>query len=184
MPGLREAQVLRLTSRVKQWDKDIERLAESCTQIAPLYRALQALRGVATIVAATIAAEIGDLPRFSSPSKLMSYLGLAPSERSSGPKVSRGSITKAGNPHVRWKLIQAAWQYRHRPAMSRVLRMRNEEQPKRIRDIAWKAQKRLNQRYWSMTARGKRVQVTIVAIARELCGFIWAIGQEVPKPTA
>ena len=177
------AEVLRLTTRVKQWDTDIERFAEACEQLAPLYRALQSLRGVATIVAATVAAEIGDLRRFSSPSKLMSYLGLAPSERSSGPRVSRGSITKAGNPHVRWKLVQAAWQYRHRPAMSRTLRVRNEEQPKRVRDIAWKAQKRLHQRYWQMTARGKRVQLTIVAIARELCGFIWAIGQEIPKPT-
>jgi transposase len=139
---------------------------------------------VHTIVAATIVAEIGDLRRFGSASKLMSYLGLVPSEHSSGRRVSRGSITKTGNPHVRWKLVQAAWQYRHRPAMTVVLTKRNKDLPQEVQDIAWKAQKRLNQRYRAMNARGKRVQVTVTAIARELCGFIWAIGQAVPAVPA
>jgi len=174
-------EVRRLTSRVKEWDSDVVRFAEACAPIAPLYYALQALKGVATIVAATIAAEIGDLRRFPSASKFMGYLGLAPSERSSGSEVSRGSITKAGNPHVRWKLVQAAWQYRHRPAMTTILKRRNEGLPKRVTDIAWKAQKRLHRKYWSMTSRGKRVQTAVVAVARELSGFIWAIGQEIPR---
>lgn len=173
-------EVVRISERVKCWDDDVAKFAEQCTSTFDLYKALQSLKGVGTIVAATIVAEIGDLQRFSSASKLMSYLGLVPSERSSGPRVSRGSITKTGNPHVRWKLIQAAWQYRHRPAMTTILKRRNQGLPQAVQDIAWKAQKRLNQRYRSMSSRGKRVQLTVTAIARELCGFIWAIGQVIP----
>lgn len=174
-------EVHRRTSRVNEWDHLVEEFAEGCESIAPLYRSLQALRGVRTIVAATLAAELGDLRRFPTPSRLMSYLGLAPSESSSGPRVSRGSITKAGNPHVRWKLVQAAWQYRHRPAMTRPLKRRIEGLPKAIVDVSWKAQQRLSRKYRTMTSRGKRPQTTVVAVARELCGFIWAIGQLVPQ---
>jgi transposase len=131
-------------------------------------------------VAATVVAEVGDLRRFPSASKLMGYLGLVPSEHSSGPHISRGSITKAGNPHVRWKLVEAAWSCRHRPAMSVLLERRSKGLPQEVRDIAWKAQKRLHKRYWAMTSRGKRAQTAVVAMARELAGFIWAIGQVVP----
>ena len=177
-------EVHRLTTRVKEWDKSVEHFAEACGAWAPLYHALQAMKGIGTIVAATLVAEIGDLKRFPSASKLMSYLGLTPSERSSGPRVSRGAITKAGNPHVRWKLIQAAWQYRHRPAMTTVLKRRNQGVPQPIQDIAWKAQKRLHRRFRQMLARHKRVQLTVVAVARELCGFIWAIGQEIQRLSA
>lgn len=174
-------EVHRLSTRVKEWDHSVEKFAQECRSTAPLYHALQAMKGISTIVAATLVAEIGDFKRFPSASKLMSFLGLTPSERSSGPKVSRGAITKAGNPHVRWKLIQAAWHYRHRPAMTVVLKRRSREVPQPIQDIAWKAQKRLHRRYQQMIARHKRVQVTVVAVARELCGFIWAIGQQVQK---
>lgn len=114
-------------------------------------------------------------------SRLMSYVGLVPSERSSGPKTRRGSITKAGNPHVRWKLIEAAWHARHRPAHSIKLRRRQVGVPQDVIDIAWKAQKRLHQRYRAMTGRGKRAQTTVVALARELVGFVWAIGQIAPQ---
>jgi len=177
-------EVLRLTARLVEATERVEHFAEHSTRCAPLYRALQAMRGVGPVVAATIAAELGDLRRFPSASKLMSYVGLVPSERSSGPKVSRGSITKAGNPHVRWKLIQSAWLYRHRPAVSEGLERRSKGVPQEIRDIAWKAQKRLHKRYRSMASRGKRPQTTIVAVARELLGFIWAVGQVVEPPSA
>lgn len=177
-------EVHRLDTRVKSWDEDVNRFAESSTRGVALYRALQALKGVSTIVAATILAEIGDLRRFARAAHLMGYLGLSPSEHSSGPKVSRGSITKAGNIHVRWKLVQAAWQYRHRPAMTRALKERQEGLPSKVCDIAWSAQKRLHQKYLTMSMRGKRQQITVVAIARELCGFIWAVGQEVPLEKA
>lgn len=177
-------EVVRLEDRVKGWDADVARFAESCKPTLDLYRALQALKGVSTIVAATLVAEIGDLRRFARASHLMSYLGLSPSEHSSGPKVSRGAITKAGNTHVRYKLVQAAWNYRHRAAMTRTLKERQDGLPKSVCDIAWQAQKRLNRKYSVMIARGKRPQTTIVAVARELCGFIWAIGQEVPPVRA
>jgi transposase len=170
-------EVDRRTVRVKGWDQDVARFAEACPSGVDLYRALQALKGVSTIVAATLVAEIGDLRRFPSASHLMGFLGLAPSEHSSGSKMSRGAITKAGNTHVRYKLVQAAWNYRHRPAMTRSLKERQNGLPAAVCDIAWKAQKRLHRKYTTMSSRGKRQQVTVVAVARELCGFIWAIGQ-------
>lgn len=175
-------EVRRLTARLGEATERVETFAEASVQCAPLYRALQAMRGVGTIVAATVVAELGDLRRFPSASKFMSYLGLTPSERSSGPRTSRGSITKAGNPHVRWKLIESAWLYRHRPAVTVRIERRSKGVPQEVRDIAWKAQKRLHKRYWAMTQRGKRAQTTVVAVARELAGFIWAVGQVVERP--
>ncbi len=169
------------SARVSQWDEDVARFAEECSIGAANYRAFQSLRGVSTVVSATLSAEIGDFRRFPTASRFMGYLGLAPSERSSGPKVSRGSITKAGNTHVRHKLIQAAWHYRHRPALTKTLKVRQEGLTKGVRDIAWRAQHRLNRKYRLMTARGKTPQVAIVAVARELSGFIWSIGQEVAR---
>ena len=177
-------EVERQTLRLADASERVETLAPKTKLCAVLYQWLQSMRGVGPIVAATVAAELGDLRRFRTPSQLMSYVGLVPSERSSGPKVARGSITKAGNPHVRWKLIESAWHSRHRPAMTTRLVRRSNGAPQAVRDIAWKAQKRLYKRYWAMTARGKRPQIAIVATARELCGFIWAIGQLVPQPSA
>ncbi|MGH7552302.1 MAG: IS110 family transposase [Longimicrobiales bacterium] len=176
------AEVRRLTARLAQGTGCVEHFAEAFESCRPLYRALQALRGVGPIVAATVVAEVADLRRFRSAAQFMSYLGLTPSERSSGPRTFRGSITKAGNPHVRWKLIESAWSYRHRPAQTVALERRCKDLPQGVRDIAWKAQKRLHKRYWAMTARGKRVQTVVVALARELAGFIWAVGQVVPRP--
>jgi transposase len=177
-------EVERQTQRLREATEQVEALAPKTQSCAVLYAWLQSIRGVGPIVAATIVAEIGDLRRFRTASRLMSYVGLVPSEHSSGPKVRRGAITKAGNPHVRWKLIEAAWHGRHRPALSIHLQRRSHDVPQEIRDIAWKAQKRLHKRYWSMTARGKRSQITVVAMARELCGFIWAIGQQAPRSAA
>ena len=177
-------EVLRRTDRIGEWDADVERFAEECSAARPYFRAFQAMRGVSTIVSATVASEVGDFARFPTASKFMGYLGLAPSEHSSGPKVARGSITKAGNTHVRHKLIQAAWHYRRRPAMTKTLEQRNEGLPQPVRDIAWRAQHRLNRKFIKMTGRGKSPQVTVVAVARELAGFLWSIGQEVKSATS
>ena len=176
-------EVVRQTQRLAEVSERVEELALKTKQCALLYLWLQSMRGVGPIVAATIATELGDLRRFATASQLMSYVGLVPSEYSSGPKVTRGSITKAGNSHVRWKLVESAWHSRHRPAMTKHLARRSEGVPQAVRDIAWKAQQRLHKRYKTMIARGKRPQVAIVATAREMCGFIWAIGQLVPQPS-
>lgn len=145
--------------------------------LAPIVEALQALRGVQLINAATIMVEIGDLRRFDSPRQLMGYLGLTPSERSTGDTVRRSGITKAGNGRVRRTLIEAAWSYRHLPRTSKLKHYVHEHVSPEVRDIAMKAQARLCGRYRALAARGKKLTVAITAIARELAGFIWAIGR-------
>jgi len=162
----------------------LERLTEQIRQLSaqwrmrPVVSALQSLRGVSLIVAVTTVAEIGDLKRFENPSELMSYLGLVPSEQSSGQKIKHGSITKTGNGHVRRVLVEAAWAYRLRPRVSRALLKRQQDLPQHICDIAWKAQLRLCSRFRHMWARGKAKPVIVTAIARELCGFMWAIANQ------
>ncbi len=151
---------------------------------APVVEALQALRGVAFVTAIGLVAELGDLTRFQHPRQLMAFIGLVPSEYSSGPSVSRGAITKTGNPHVRRLLAEAAWAYRSKPRVSRYRLPRHEQLPKVARDIAWKAQLRLTARFHRLVARGKPKPKVATAIARELTGFIWAIGQEVPPTSA
>ncbi len=153
-------------------------------QLFPVVQALQSMRGVSMIVAATTIAEIGDLKRFENPAELMSYLGLVPSESSSGQKIRRGSITKTGNGHVRRVLVEAAWAYRLPARVSRVLLKRQEDLPQSICDIAWKAQLRLCSRYRHLWAKGKVKQVIVTAIARELCAFMWAIANETKVPVA
>lgn len=150
----------------------------------PVIEALMALRGVSLLTATTIVAEIGDLKRFASAPQLMAYLGVVPSEHSSGGTKSRGGITKTGNGHVRRVLVEAAWTYRHPARKTAVLQRRAERAPEVVQDIAWKAQKRLCTRYHTMQARGKLKVQTCTAIARELAGFIWAIGQVMPQPAA
>lgn len=147
--------------------------------LGPLVNALCGLRGMHIISAVTIVATIGDFSRFETPRKLMAYLGLVPSEHSSGEKTRRGGITKTGNSEARRMLVEAAWSYRY-PA--RVAIHKSEilaKLPKNVRDIAWKAQTRLCARYRYMAAKGKKSTVVVTALARELLGFIWAIGQEV-----
>lgn len=147
--------------------------------MGPLVEALCGLRGMKLISAVTFVATIGDLSRFETPRQLMAYVGLVPSEHSSGSSIRRGGITKTGNNEARRMLVEAAWSYRY-PA--RVAIHKSEtlaELPKQVRDIAWKAQTRLCDRYRRMTARGKKSTVVVTAIARELSGFVWAIGQEV-----
>jgi transposase len=142
--------------------------------------ALQALRGIQFIVAVTTVAELGELSRFDNPRQLMQFLGRIPSEYSSAEKRRQGSITKAGNTHARRALVEGAWAYRYSAKVSRHLQLRLEKQPKIIQDISWKAQVRLCQRYRRLLARGKQAHQVVVAMARELVGFMRAIAKEVP----
>ncbi len=145
--------------------------------MGPVVAALQAMRGVALVVAVTIVAEVGEFRRFSHPRQLMAYLGLVPSEHSSGSSVRRGGITKAGNALARRVLIEGAWTYRMSARVSRKIHDRLEQLPPQIRDIAWKAQVRLCARYRRLAAAGKPKVVVTTAIAREMVGFIWAIAR-------
>ena len=150
--------------------------------LAPVVAALQTMRGMALVNAATLVAELGDLSRFANPRQLMAYLGLVPSEHSSGASIRRGGITKAGNSAARRLLIEAAWCYRFPARVSRDLRLRQEDQPKPIREIAWKGQVRLCARYRRLARTGKPANVVTAAIARELAGFVWAIARQVTIP--
>jgi transposase len=141
------------------------------------------MRGMALVNAATLTAELGDLSRFANPRQLMAYLGLVPSEHSSGASVRRGGITKAGNAAARRLLIEAAWSYRFPARLSRELRLRQESQPQLIRDIAWKGQLRLCARYRRLARTGKPANIVTTAIARELSGFVWAIARQVTVTT-
>jgi transposase len=175
---------------IDETERRVERLTEQLHQLVPTWRwapvveALQALRGVSFVTAVGLVAEVGDLRRFTHPRYLMAYLGLVPSEHSSGPSVRRGAITKAGNPHARRLLAEAAWAYHGIPRVSRRILARQATLPKPIRDIAWKAQLRLTGRFRRLVARGKAKPKVATAIARELTGFIWAIAREVPPPSA
>lgn len=166
-------------------ERRIARLTEHLRQLAPTWRwapvvaALQALRGVSFITAVALVAELGDLRRFAHPRELMAYVGLVPSEYSSGSRVRRGAITKAGNPHVRRLLAEAAWAYRGKPRIGRRHADRQDALPTAVCDIAWKAQLRLTTRFHRLVARGKATPKVATAVARELTGFIWAIAQEV-----
>jgi transposase len=147
--------------------------------LAPVVQALQALRGMALVAAATLVAEVGDVSRFANPRQLMAYLGLVPCEHSSGSTRRQGGITKAGNGAARRMLIEAAWSYRFPARISRDLLLRQEGLAKPIRDTAWKAQERLCRRYRKLARTGKPATVVTTAIARELAGFVWAIARQV-----
>lgn len=137
----------------------------------------QTLRGVKTITAMTIVTEVGDLRRFCGAPELMAATGLVPSEYSSGGKERRGAITKTGNAHLRRVLVEAAWHYRHRPVASKALRERRKGQPREVVAIAERADIRLHRKFHKLIYKGKRSTVAVTAVARELAGFIWAIGQ-------
>ena len=159
----------------------LERAIDAAVQTAPermreVIEALQALRGIALVSAVTIVAEVGELTRFGKPRQLMGYSGTVASEDSSGEQVRRGGITKTGNAHLRRIVIEAAWAYRHRPAVGAALRKRQAALDDEVKAIAWKAQHRLHARYRTLTARGKTKQHAVTAVGRELLGFIWAIG--------
>lgn len=142
---------------------------------APVIQALQTLRGIAEVTAVTLVAEIGQFSRFSNPRQLMSYAGLVPKEYSSGSSRWQGSITKTGNSQIRRSIVEVCWSYRHRPSLKGELLKRQEGQDPEAKRIAWKAQHRLHMKYHRISAKGKGGKVAVVAVARELLGFIWAI---------
>jgi len=167
----------------------IERLEAAIRQAADTWRwqsvvkALMSLRSVDFLTAMTLVAEIGDLRRFEHPRQLMNYLGLVPSEFSSGNSIQRGPITRTGNGRVRRLLIEAAWNYRHPARISPAIHARHDGLPTSVVEIAWKAQVRLCHRFRKLRLRGLHPNKTCAAIARELVGFIWDIGRQV-RPTA
>jgi transposase len=152
--------------------------------LAPVVLAMQALRGIALVAAATIVAELGDISRFSKAEQFMSYLGLVPSEASSGKRRQQGGITKAGNGAARRMLVEAAWSYRFPARISREQLLRQEQLAPPIRAIAGKAQERLCLQYRKLSRAGKPVNTVTTAIARQLAGFIWALAHEVSMPKA
>jgi transposase len=164
-------------TRVQRLD---QALADSIVgwRFEPVVAALQALRGVARVSAIGLVAEIGDLSRFAHPRQLMAYLGLVPSERSSGERVRRGSITKTGNAHARRLLTEAAWSYRHSARIGRDALQRQATLSQPVRQMAWKAQLRLTRRFASLNGRGVQPNKVCVAVARELAGFVWAVGMQ------
>ena len=183
------AQQIVFQESVRAVDQQVERvqrleavLAEHVPswRLYPVVQALQALRGVQDTVATIMVAEIGDLTRFDNPRQLAAFLGLIPSEYSSGERRRQGSITKAGNGHARRALIEGAWAYRFPAKVSVHIQKRLESLPKPIQDIGWKAQVRLCKRFRRLTARGKHPNVAVTAVARELAAFMWAIAREVP----
>lgn len=165
--------------RIERLTTQLRQLVEQ-SRLFPQIKALQSLRGISFIIAVTVIVELGDISRFEHPNQLMAYLGLISSEHSSGPKISRGSITKTGNGHVRKALVEAAQAYRLPARKSRTILKRQEGLPEQVRAISWKAQCRLCGRYRYLTAKGKAHNVAKVAVARELAAFTWAIVQEVP----
>jgi transposase len=154
-------------------------IAGAAPEIREVIAALQALRGVAQITAATIVAELGSLSRFESPRQLMGYSGLVASEHSSGNRIQRGSITKTGNAHLRRVIVEAAWAYQRRPWVGGYLKKRQQGLDQAIIDTAWKAQWRLHNRYKKFIAKGKNKPQVVTAVGRELLGFVWAIAVSV-----
>jgi transposase len=172
----------------RQAQERVDRLASAIIDAVPewslakIVTALMAVRGIDLVAAVTIMAELGDLSRFASPRELMAFLGLVPSESSTGDSVKRGGITKAGNRRARRILVESAWSYRYPPRISRDKLAKVAAAPEPVRAIAWKAQTRLSSRFRALIKRGKRPTIVATAIARELCGFIWAIHRAVTAP--
>lgn len=166
-------------ARVDRLTQELAHAVEQSPLAVPVH-ALQTLRGVSLIVAATMVAEIGRLQRFTHPKQLMAYVGLVPSEDSSGPSRRQGPITKTGNGHVRRMLVEASWAYRHAARNSAALRRRQAGQPEAVTAIAWRAQLRLCGRFRRLVGRGKVKPQVVTAIARELVAFMWEIDRAVP----
>lgn len=168
--------------RVTRLEHAIDQAIESApAEMRALIAGLQALRGIRRVSAATIVAEVGPVSRFPRPKQLMGYSGMVSSEDSTGSSVRRGAITKTGNAHLRRIVGEAAWAYQHRPAMSPLLKKRQEGLSEEVKEIAWRAQHRLCSRYRRLTVKGKLRQKVATAIGRELLGFIWAIGMQVER---
>lgn len=170
--------VKQLQGRVASLEEEMQN-ALSEWSLGIVVEALMSLRGVNLVTAMTIVAEIGDMSRFESPRQLMAYLGLVPSENSSGKRQRRGEITKTGNSHVRRVLVEASWSYRLPARKTAHLQRKAEKTTEAVQAIAWKAQKRLCRRYWHLTFKGKLKVQACTAVARELAGFVWAIAREI-----
>ena len=170
------------SERLRRLETELH-LAVTTWRLSPVVEAIQALRGLDLTAAVTFMAEVGDVTRFDTPRKLMSYLGLTPWEYSSGARRHQGGITKAGNGHARRALVEGAWAYRYPAKVSRHLQLRLERVPSEVRAIAWKAQLRRCKRYRLLSGRGKHVNQVVVAIAREMAAFAWAIARTVPVPS-
>src|SRR5215212_12076340 len=166
------------SKRLERLDAQLAELVPTWS-MAPVVAAYQALRGVSFVVAVTFVSEVGDVRRFDNPRQLMAFLGLVPSERSTGESVRRGGLTLAGNRRARRVLVEGAWSYRHPARVTETILVRLEGLPKEVREIAWKAQTRLCARYRRMRAAGKKAPIVIAAIAREMAAFLWAIGRQV-----
>lgn len=164
--------------RVAAMEEEMRKALTGWT-LQPVVEGLMALRGVSLVTAMTLMAELGDLSRFESPRQLMSHLGLVPSEHSSGERQKRGGITKTGNSHVRRVLVEAAWTYKSPARKTAHLQQKAKKTSRVVQEIAWKAQKRLCNRYWYLINKGKLPVKSCIAVARELVGFIWAIAREV-----
>ena len=163
--------------RIARLERSIDTAIETLPErMRAVIEALQSLRGIAKISAVSIMAEVGELSRFERARQLMGYSGAVSGEHSSGERIRRGAISKAGNAHLRRIAIEAAWAYRHRPGLGATLLARQRDQSEDIKSIAWKAQHRLHARYAKLLAKGKAKQQVITAVGRELLGFVWAIG--------
>ncbi|WP_191559221.1 IS110 family RNA-guided transposase [Metabacillus idriensis] len=173
-------QLKELKQRILRLEEEINIHAKEGIH-AEKVQALQSLRGIALITATSIVAEIGSFKRFSTPRQFMAYVGLIPSEYSSGEKRKQGNITKTGNRHVRRLLVESAWSYRYQPAVKGELKKRINGQSPAIQSISWKAQNRLHKKYYRLLSKGKNGGKAVTAVARELAGFIWAVMQEVEE---
>ena len=160
-------------ARLRRIEEDLRTLL-ALEELRPGVERLRCFRGIDDLTALTVTAELGDARRFASAPRAMAFVGLVPSEHSSGTKRARGAITKTGNAHLRRVLVEAAWHYRHRPFVGAALRRRQHGAPDAIVAQAWRAQERLYRRYHRLRARGKPHQQVITAVARELTGFVWA----------
>jgi len=185
------AQKIVLEEYIQAIDSCIERVARLAQKMKdlllgwewePMVRALMACKGFKEVAAMTIISELGDLRRFTHPRQLMAFLGLVPSENSTGSRRRQGGITKCGNSHARWMLVECSQHYRKAPKISKALTTRQEGQPKQVKELAWRMQNRLHKRYVKLKMRGKRENKCIVAIARELSAFIWELQNKLQLP--
>lgn len=166
------------TERIARIEKQMEEI-EISQPLKAQIKAYQSLRGISLVTAVGLTAELGDLTRFESPRQIMSFVGLVPSESSSGETTKRGGITNTGNTHARRFLVESSWSYRHPAKVSERLKKRLDGQSAEIKEISWKAQERLCRRYRRLTRKGKPTQVAVTAVARELTGFLWELNHNV-----
>lgn len=166
--------------RVTELEQRIEQAAQAWSRW-PLVQGWMAMRGIDWTTASSLAAELGDLTRFKSPRQLMAFVGLTPCEHSSGLSQKRGGITKSGNAHARRLLVECAWSYRFPARLTQAIQARARHAPASVQTLAWRAQQRLCRRYRDLMNKGKRTVQTTPAVARELCGFLWAIALEIEQ---